>query len=121
MKRLTLKWKIMLWFTALLILLLGMALPFMYFKLSSYMYSSAEAVLQAEVNRVAESLERENHEITIEGAEIDLVEAGNLCRRFLKRQSAYIRDPSTSIFPAGPAAVWRHIFLQQQRTYLAGL
>ena len=82
MKRLTLKWKIMLWYTALLILLLGMALPFMYFKLSSYMYSSAEAVLQAEVNRVAESLERENHDITIEGAEIDLVETGTYVAAF---------------------------------------
>lgn len=75
MKKIPIKWKIMLWYTALLLLLLGIVLPLMYWVLSHNMYHDAERLLQSELKTTAESLEYENDTIKLDG-DLDLVESG---------------------------------------------
>lgn len=75
MKRLTMKWKIMLWYTTLNVLLLGVVLPFMYYTLSHNMYADARTLLQSDINRTIESLEFEGNAIKLD-EDVDLVGTG---------------------------------------------
>ena len=75
MKGLTIKWKMMLWYAALVSVLLGAALPYMYYTLSDSMRSDAKVLLRSEVSGAAESLEYENDAIKLDD-DIDLVGLG---------------------------------------------
>ncbi len=75
MKNLPIKWKIMLWYTALLALLLAIILPLMYLFMSDNLYRDAETLLQSEVGRVVESLEAEKNTIKLD-SDFELVSSG---------------------------------------------
>ncbi len=75
MKKLTIKWKIMLWYSTLLVLILVSALPLMYFTLSNSLYDDTKSLLAAEMERVSETLEFENNTIEL-NSDLDFVETG---------------------------------------------
>ena len=75
MKKLTIKWKIMLWYSTLLVLILVSALPLMYFTLSNSLYDDTKSLLAAEMERVSQTLEFENNTIEL-NSDLDFVETG---------------------------------------------
>lgn len=71
MKKLPIKWKIMLWYTVLLIIILGAVLPTLYYMLYRSMYNDAKVLLQTEAGSVAESLEHAGNPIHLD-SDVDL-------------------------------------------------
>ena len=65
----------MLWYTALLSLLLGIALPLMYYTLSNNMQDAAKELLKAEIATTSESLEYDRDVIKLD-QDLDFVGAG---------------------------------------------
>lgn len=57
MKKLTIKSKIMFWYSGLLAVLLAILLPYMYYTMSQFMYRDAETVLRSDAVRAIEALE----------------------------------------------------------------
>ncbi len=57
MKKLTIKIKIMLWYSTLLALLLLVLLPYIYYTLSQFMYHDVESLIKEDSARAAEALE----------------------------------------------------------------
>ena len=57
MKKMTIKYKIMLWYSALLTLLLLILLPYIYYTLSQYMYNNVESLIKEDSVRASEALE----------------------------------------------------------------
>lgn len=60
MKKLTIKFKIMLWYSALLTLLLLILLPYIYYTLSQHMYNNIEALIREDSARAIQALEISN-------------------------------------------------------------
>ena len=71
MKKLTIKVRIMLWYTVLLVMLLGIFFPYMYFTMSQSMYNDAEILLKTDANLAVEALEVEGNNMKLD-EDVDL-------------------------------------------------
>ncbi len=65
MIKMTIKIKIMLWYSSLLALLLGIVVPLIYFTMKTTMYDNAESLLRIHTSQALENFEFENNEIEI--------------------------------------------------------
>lgn len=75
MKILTIRRRIMLWYTTLLVLILVSALPLMYFVLSNNLYNDTKTLLHSEIDEVTKTLVFDDATIQLDD-NLDLVEAG---------------------------------------------
>lgn len=67
MRKMAIKTKIMLWYTSLLALLLGLVIPLIYFTMKSTMYDNAESLLRIHTSQALENFEFENDKLELSG------------------------------------------------------
>lgn len=66
MIKLTIRKKIMLWYTVLILLLLGLFIPFVYYIISQSMYRNEESLLTKDIAQVLSTIEIENDSLKID-------------------------------------------------------
>ena len=73
MKKLNIKWRIMLWHTSAIVLLFILTLPTMYLIISNHLYSQAEALIRSDADKITRSL-RIGNGMDEPNSEIDFVQ-----------------------------------------------